>query len=392
LSLSERVEGAVVPAAVGLTLVAGWYNWRAWRQSTAAALAAEPAAPAASAALASAAAMPAPGGACTVRPRISVLVAAWNEADFIEQHIASFKALTYPDRQLVLCAGGPDGTFERALLHAAEDVVVIEQMAGEGKQHALARCFAAASGDIIVLTDADCLFEDEALSALIEPIVAGRAAVTTGFAEPLREDRRNPFVRYQWLTFVATLPAQAGPRDGVLGRNCALRRDVVEKLRPFDIPAATGTDYVLSMTLKESGYPILGVPASTIPTRYPATPSAYVRMWRRWIKNVLIHAPRHGARRELAATLASVGLAWFTLATPLAAPLVGRSALVAPAAALAVATMNRVRRLAIGGQRAGTRPSWRLIAASPLMALLDQAAAVLALYDAIAPSRRSKWR
>src|SRR4051812_4534366 len=53
-------------------------------------------------------------------PRISALVAGWNEHDRIEDHIRSFLALSYPNIELILCAGGDDDTFERALQYASE--------------------------------------------------------------------------------------------------------------------------------------------------------------------------------------------------------------------------------------------------------------------------------
>src|SRR5579859_460989 len=91
-------------------------------------------------------------------PRISVLVAAWNEAAMIEAHLHSFQALSYPDIELILCAGGSDDTLRRARQAAGRAVHILEQQAGEGKQQALARCAALASGEIIYLTDADCLY------------------------------------------------------------------------------------------------------------------------------------------------------------------------------------------------------------------------------------------
>src|SRR5262245_55148737 len=80
-------------------------------------------------------------------PRVSALVAAWNEARGIAEHIGSFLALSYPNIELILCAGGPDGTFELASRHADERVIVLDQHPGEGKQHSLARCLEHATGE-----------------------------------------------------------------------------------------------------------------------------------------------------------------------------------------------------------------------------------------------------
>ena len=93
------------------------------------------------------------GGACDPRPmgaptgpRTSVLAAAWNEADMIREHIEAFVRLRYPDKQLVLCAGGSDDTLAIAQEFASDRIVVLEQRAGEGKQRALGRCFDYATG------------------------------------------------------------------------------------------------------------------------------------------------------------------------------------------------------------------------------------------------------
>lgn len=61
---------------------------------------------------------PAPALAHT--PKVSALVAAWNEAAHIDAHIQSFLALAYPDIELVLCAGGSDDTFLRAQRYLGE--------------------------------------------------------------------------------------------------------------------------------------------------------------------------------------------------------------------------------------------------------------------------------
>ena len=45
---------------------------------------------------------------------------------------------------------------------------------------ALARCYDRSSGEIIYLTDADCLFDGEALARLLAPIMNEGEQVTTG--------------------------------------------------------------------------------------------------------------------------------------------------------------------------------------------------------------------
>lgn len=90
-------------------------------------------------------------------PKVSLLVPAWNEAHNLPDHIQSFLELTYPNKELILCAGGTDQSYAVARRCEGNTIHVLEQMAGEGKQQALRRCLEIATGEIIFLTDADCI-------------------------------------------------------------------------------------------------------------------------------------------------------------------------------------------------------------------------------------------
>lgn len=369
-----RLTDRLTAMAITVVGVAAWHNWRAWRRATA-----------------DQAARPDPSPAeWPTRPFVSVLVAAWNEAEMIPRHIESFKELGYPAKQLIICAGGADGTFEIARRLADAEVRVLEQRPGEGKQRSLQRCFEAAEGDIIMLADADCLLSESAFRQLLAPIVLGESDVVTGYREPLQEQRGSLFTRPQWFTEAAAEGARHHV-NGLWGGNCAMRREAIERAGAFLEPAATGTDYVQARTLLNAGYRIDWIPDSRVETRYPQDVTSYLRAWRRWIKNILIHGPRLGDWRGTAETVVAITLAAGTILPPLVVPIAGRIALLGPMTALCVATLNRVRRFAIGSRVLEAPASWRLYAAAPAFAVLDQLAAVLAAYDVLTRRGRSRW-
>jgi hypothetical protein len=215
--------------------------------------------------------------------------------------------------------------------------------------------------------------------------------VVTGRSRPLPEQECQPFIRSQWFQEVAGPDAVGTLAGGVLGRNCALRREVVDALRPFDAPAATGTDYVLSMQLLRAREPIHLAADSRVATDFPSDPASYVRMLRRWMKNVLVHGPRYGAWPEVASVLATVAVAGGVVATPLGARWVGPVAVLPSASVVAIGTLNRVRRTAIGARLAGERYTAADAAQAPLLIGLDLAAAIAAAVDAIVPARRPRW-
>ena len=167
--LGDRYAGVALAGGVA-ALVA--YNLRQWRRDRALAVALRTAREDSRPAVA-------------VTPRVTVLVAAWNEADLIERHVESVLALRYPNLEYVLCAGGTDDTYRLASRYERPGVVVLEQRPGEGKQAALRRGLQHASGDVIFLTDADCLLDDDSFERTVAPIVAGEAEATSGGSRPL---------------------------------------------------------------------------------------------------------------------------------------------------------------------------------------------------------------
>jgi len=386
---------AVLAGAVALV----WHNWRQWRRETALLAASAPAA-----------GTQAFSHATWPRlPRVSALVAAWNERGTIDEHIRSFLTLSYGEKELVLCAGGEDGTYRMAQRWAGPGVKVLEQLPGEGKQAALQRCLAEATGEVIVLSDADCVFTDEAWNRLLEPLARGIAQVVTGVSEPRADQRDRPLVRYQWYGDVYWAHRMPETVDGVLGRNCALLRPVLHDVGGFEAPAATGTDYVLSRLLEEAGYTIFTAPGSRIATEYPESPVAYLAMWRRWNKNLVLQGLRFGAWRHVRGLLAAGAVYGLVVVMLASSAVLGTAGWGGSLLVFGAAAANRLRRYALGARLvhmemalAGIEEEVRssrlpfglegpTILRGVAYTALDMLAVLLALYDSLDPRRRRRW-
>ena len=118
-----------------------------------------------------AAARPRPARAAPIEPSVSVVLAARNEAGAIGARLDNLIALDYPaDRLEIVVAsdGSDDGTV--AIGHGYADrgvrVLALDRI---GKADALNAAVAAASGEILVFTDANTMFESRALRALVAP-------------------------------------------------------------------------------------------------------------------------------------------------------------------------------------------------------------------------------
>jgi glycosyltransferase involved in cell wall biosynthesis len=260
-------------------------------------------------------------------PQVSVLLAAWNERRHIDAHIGSFLSLDYPNIELVICAGGADGTFEQARKYACDRIIVLEQRAGEGKQAALARCLTRASGEVLYFTDADCRYSDEALVRLLAPLATEGEHAATGGSRPLAEQAQRLLPLYLWTSDVVASSRQGKYTQGLLGRNAAVTRYALDQSGGLSFPAPTGTDYQLARRLIEHGFAIRHVPTSVVASEYPESLQVYRHKQSRWLRNLLIYGLRYGATRDLRATLITVVSGAVMLVAPLTALLAGRRVL-----------------------------------------------------------------
>lgn len=352
------------------------HNWRLWRRDRALAARLRAERP------------PLPELART--PKVSALVAAWNEADHIDGHIESFLALRYPDIELILCAGGSDDTYARALRYAGERVTVLEQQPGEGKQRALARCLEQATGELIYLTDADCLFDDEALTRLLAPVVDGEVEVATGASRPLDEQLEQLLPRHLWATDLASDARRPVASDGILGRNVALTREALSCTGNLSYPAPTGTDYQLAKRLLCAGLPIRFVRESVVPTVYPETFTTYRRQRSRWLRNLLIYGPAYGAGQDVAATQRTIAIGLAMLLLPLVGLRYG-PLLLLWLLLLVHGMLARLRYLSFSALLSDRPVPRRLSAAVPALTLIDMVTWASPVVDLLDTRRRLQW-
>lgn len=236
-------------------------------------------------------------------PLVSVLVAAWNEVETIEDHIRSFLTLRYPKKELILCAGGEDGTLGLAERMAGEgEIQLFPQEAGEGKQSALRRAYERASGEVVYLTDADCCIDDGAFERLLAEVVAGEAAAT-GTCDPPTRQREHPYVLLRWYTDLFSQRPHERYITGLLGRNSMLQRSVLDVVGAFEPEVQTGTDYELAKRLLASGHRIRNVVDSAVQSPLPDGPGEFWLPQSRYLRNVVVHGLRYRAYREVLGAL-----------------------------------------------------------------------------------------
>lgn len=112
--------------------------------------------------------------------KLSIVIPVYNEAGTIAATLARVRAAPY-DKEIVLVDdGSTDGT--RAILEreAGPGTVVVLQDRNRGKGAALRAGFARATGDIVVVQDADLEYDPADYPRLLRPIQEGLADVVYG--------------------------------------------------------------------------------------------------------------------------------------------------------------------------------------------------------------------
>ena len=250
---------------------------------------------------------------------MSVLLPAWNEEATLGRCLESLLAIDWPDLEIIVCAGGTDATAEVARNYQCAHpgaVTVLKQNRGEGKQIALRRCYLKSGGDVIYLTDADCVVPAETFKTLIAAVGPNGADAATGPTDPFPEQRSSPWIRHQWATARAVDRGRGLESTGLHGRNSAVRRAAIEAAGAFCDAVQTGTDYHLAKRLIEAGQTIHFLPAS-VQTRFDDRFQDHLAQQSRWMRNVLIHGPQLGAQAEAVSVARSIALGIILLMWPL---------------------------------------------------------------------------
>ena len=113
--------------------------------------------------------------------KLSIIIPAYNEKNTIKKIIEMVKAVKLPDIEkeiIVVDDGSTDGT--RDILKGIDSIKRIFHEKNQGKGGAVKTGFGAATGDIILIQDADLEYDPNEYSRLLAPILSGRADVVYG--------------------------------------------------------------------------------------------------------------------------------------------------------------------------------------------------------------------
>ncbi|MGD8371020.1 MAG: glycosyltransferase family 2 protein [Syntrophobacterales bacterium] len=114
--------------------------------------------------------------------KVSVVIPVYNEVGTVEEIVARVQAVPLDKEIVMVDDASTDGTREQLekIDQTHEDVTVIYHDHNQGKGAALRTGFNSATGDVVIIQDADLEYDPREYPVLLEPIMDGRADVVYG--------------------------------------------------------------------------------------------------------------------------------------------------------------------------------------------------------------------
>jgi len=181
----------------------------------------------------------------SIEPKVSILIAAYNEETVIKQKLESCFALDYPQEQveiIVICDGSTDATASivSALINSGQSfatVRLIENGERRGKSYSLNRAAELACGEILLISDANALLEPSSVRKLVANFADTNVGCISGSRHLMAADgsiKTSAGLYWRYESAIKSWETQTGSTLGVLGSMLAIRRELFTPI-PADI-------------------------------------------------------------------------------------------------------------------------------------------------------------
>jgi len=190
-------------------------------------------------------------------PAVSIIIAAYNESAVIGKKIENALELDYPGvlEVIVISDGSTDDTaaIVQAYVDSHANVNLINMESQAGKTVGLNTAVPTAVGDILVFTDANAMYANDALTKLIDPFKSSSVGYTVGSALYVEDEVAavNNSEGFYWRYELAIKKLESDFYSVVGGDGAiyAIRAGLYSQLAKYDI-----SDFVNPLQIISKGY------------------------------------------------------------------------------------------------------------------------------------------
>lgn len=195
-------------------------------------------------------------------PKITLLIAAYNEEKTIASKLENALLLDYPMENLqilVAADGSDDRTVEIVKTFASRSVELSYQPKRQGKMAAINSAMALARHEIILFSDANNLYNKDTLSELVKPFSDPKVGAVSGSKNILEsQDLLSKTDGFYWRyeSFIKEQETRLGSCTGVSGEILAVRRSLYQP--PPD--RIINDDFFIALSILRQGYRLVYAP------------------------------------------------------------------------------------------------------------------------------------
>jgi cellulose synthase/poly-beta-1,6-N-acetylglucosamine synthase-like glycosyltransferase len=228
-------------------------------------------------------------------PSVSVIVAVYNAAATLGECIDSLLRLDYPcERLQLLFVDNASSDASRDVLRAGGGRLTMLHEPRRGPAAARNRGLGAATGEVVALTDADCVVDRAWLRHLVVPLAAPGVGLAGGTILSKRPCNSIEAYGEQIHDHDRAINEYTPPY--VITMNWAARRELVARLGGFNEDLLRGSDVDFSYRVLATGGRLVYVPDAIVHHRNERTPWGLVH-------EGYVHAYHNVALRRLHAEL-----------------------------------------------------------------------------------------
>jgi cellulose synthase/poly-beta-1,6-N-acetylglucosamine synthase-like glycosyltransferase len=228
---------------------------------------------------------PRPVRQAPIMPPMTLVISAYNEAEVIARKLENALSLTYPREALeivVVSDASDDGTDEIVAQFASRGVRLVRQSGRFGKTAGLNRTVPALSGEIVVFSDANAIYERDALLKLARNFADSRVGCVTGEARYVAGDSSaadaGERAYWDYEIQIKRLETALGSMVGGDGAIYAIRRSLWREL-----PENAINDFLNPLQIVEAGWRAVYEPEAVC---YEETAGGIRREYRRRVRIV----------------------------------------------------------------------------------------------------------
>jgi len=192
-------------------------------------------------------------------PKVSLIIAAFNEEKAIEEKIKNSLSLDYPQDKLeviVASDASNDQTDEIARSYQNQGIILYRQDEHLGKTNIQNEAVKIAQGEILVFSDATGMYDKDAIRKLVRSFADPNVGCVAGELKYITLDQgkseEGEGIYWKYERFIKKMESRANSLSGVNGAIYALRRNLYVPLPPDII-----SDFVEPLEIFKNGHRVI---------------------------------------------------------------------------------------------------------------------------------------